>query len=84
MGNFCVLLLCSFLHSTYTSASSNSPLLSPSLHFPSQSAKHKVKETYDTVTEKLGATPQSAREYKKGMEETASETMGGKKRRSSG
>ena len=42
-----------------------------------QSAKHKVKETYDTVTEKLGATPQSAQEYKKGMEETASEAMDG-------
>jgi len=46
-----------------------------------QSAKHKMKETYEMVTEKLGATPQSAREYKKGIEETASETMDGKRRR---
>ena len=40
-----------------------------------------MKETYEMVTEKLGATPHSAREYKKGMEETASETMDGKRRR---
>jgi len=43
-----------------------------------QSAKHKAEEAYDTVTEKLGTTKQSAREYQKGLEETASETMDGK------
>jgi len=69
------------LNLIYFSARYYFPPSLPTFLLIPQSAKHKMKETYEMVTEKLGATPQSAREYKKGMEETASETMDGKRRR---
>lgn len=81
MGN-CVLFLRIQPSFLLLSVSINPPLLFFSLDLSFQkTAKHKAKETYDTVTEKLGATPQSAREYKKGVEETASEATDGKRDR---
>ena len=42
-----------------------------------QQAKHMVKETCNYTKEKLAATPQSAREYKKDIKVTTDEAMKG-------